>query len=301
MKLAWAALPFLPLSLAFLRDRPRALWVTALCAFILSLTISLERRDAGIALFVTGLLLLKSLQAAAGHEKPPGYLDFVLFLLLPVIVRWDTLRRPDLMGAAQHAALGIGQVLLVRTYTGTLLGLRNPIAIVVATQLALYLLLAGWTNVVAAMLSLRGLDYDAPFRSPLLSRTPAEFWGRRWNTWVSYMLYRYVFVPVGGRRHPVRGALAAFAVSGLYHEAGALMFARRVTGWMMAYFLLQGVVVAATSHSRLFRRLAHRAPLVSGVMTLIFVLASGVIFIRAIDGIDPAGTWQRCCRLLFQS
>src|SRR5436190_13216145 len=238
VRLAWAILPLLPLGLAFLRNRPRALWIAALSACVASIPISLERSDARMAMVITGLLLLKSLQAAAGHEKPRGYFDFVLFLLLPVIVRWETPRRLDLVRAVQHASLGIGQVLLVKTAAGPLLGLRNPLAIIVATQLALYLLLAGWANVVVAMLSLRGLDYDAPFRSPLLSRTPAEFWGRRWNTWISYMLYRYVFVPTGGRRYPVRGALAAFAVSGLYHEAGVLMFARRVTGWMMVYFLL---------------------------------------------------------------
>ncbi len=294
------AVLLLPLALPLLRGHPRILWIVAVTGCIASFTVPEGSAGARSATFVTLFVFLKSLQAAFGHEKPRDYLDFAFFLLMPVVVRWDTPRRPSVLRASWSVVLGACQVLIVRAFAGELLGLRNPVAIVIGTQLALYLLLAGWANVAVSMLRLRGLDYDAPFRSPILARTPAEFWGRRWNTWVSYMLHRYVFVPAGGRRHPIRGTLSAFAVSGLYHEAGALMFVGRVTGGLTLYFLLQGVVVAATSRSQRFRRLAHRIPFASGAITLTALLASGVVCFLAIDGVDPARTWQRCCAMALK-
>src|SRR6185503_6456938 len=109
------------------------------------------------------------------------------------------------------------------------LDLRNPVELI-TTQLGLYTTLAGVANIGVMSLSLRGLDYDDPFDNPLASRTPSEFWGRRWNTWVNHMLYRYVFMPSGGRRHPVRGTLAAFTVSGVFHEALVVASTTTFTG-----------------------------------------------------------------------
>jgi len=150
-------------------------------------------------------------------------------------------------------------------------------------------------------LSLRGLDYDDPFDNPLAARTPGEFWGRRWNTWVSHMLYRYVFLPSGGRRHPVRGTLAAFAVSGALHEGFVVVGTLGFSGWMGGFFLLQGALVAATSHSRPFRRLARRAPLATWAFTIVLMLATGTLFVRGADGIEPSDAWRRCCRVTSAS
>jgi len=96
----------------------------------------------------------------------------------------------------------------------------------ITTQVGIYLALAGACNLAVVTLALRGLDFDDPFDNPLVARSPGEFWGRRWNTWVNHMLYRYVFVPSGGWRRPVRGTLAAFPVSGALHEGFVVVGAR---------------------------------------------------------------------------
>lgn len=166
----------------------------------------------------------------------------------------------------------------------------------ITTQVGIYLALAGACNLAVVTLALRGLDFDDPFDNPLVVRSPREFWGRRWNTWVNHMLYRYVFVPSGGWRRPVRGTLAAFAVSGALHEGFVVVGTREFTGWMGGFFLAQGVLVAATSQSRWFRRLVRHAPALTWVFTLVAALTTGVMLVRGADGIDPSEAWRRCCR-----
>ena len=275
---ALAAFLASPWALAFLRERPFALRTAALAAC--ALTFAIPRARFVIAVFAM-LMLIKALQAAAGHEKPRGYLNFVLFLLLPVVVRWDAPPRPDPRRARRSAILGFVQFAagIVITDAATRMVQCNA-AFVVLFQVGLYLVAAGAFNVLVAPLALRGLDFDDPFDSPFLARTPGEFWGRRWNTWVTHMLHRYVFVPSAGRHHPFRGTLAAFAVSGLVHEA---IFARvpgAAFGWMLAYFLVQGALVVATSRWRALRSFAARHPWIARGVTIAVILASGTLFVR---------------------
>jgi hypothetical protein len=94
----------------------------------------------------------------------------------------------------------------------------------------------------------------------------------------------------------VRGTLAAFAVSGAFHEAAADVGTLSFSGWMLAYFLVQGTLVAATSQARSFRRLARRAPALTWALTVVVMLATGAMLVRGSDGIDPSNAWRRCCR-----
>jgi hypothetical protein len=292
--LALAALPF---TLALLRHWPRLMCGVALaaCALPFLLPPSEPILRAGSAF--TWLIFVKMLQYAAGHERPRGFLDFLLFIIMPAIVRWETPHHPDLGRAARHLATGLFELGLAALLVVVVvrLDLRNPIELI-TTQIGLYAVLAGVANIGVVSLSLRGIDYDDPFDNPLAARTPGEFWGRRWNTWVNYLLYRYVFMPSGGRRHPVRGTLAAFAVSGAFHEAAADVGTLSFSGWMLAYFLVQGTLVAATSQARSFRRLARRAPALTWALTVVVMLATGAMLVRGSDGIDPSNAWRRCCR-----
>lgn len=284
-------------ALILLRNRPRAMCGVALAACVLPLLLptSDPLLRAGTAL-LTWLFLVKTLQFAARHEAPTGVFDLLLFLTIPAVVRWQAARRPDYARALRSVVRGLGQLALMGLLTLTVISLdaRNPVQLI-TTQVGIYLALAGVLNIAAATLSARGLDYDDPFDNPLAARTPAEFWSRRWNTWVSHMLHRYVFLPAGGRRHPLRGTLAAFAASAALHEGFVVVGLLTVSGWMGAYFLLQGVLVAVTSRWRPFRRLAREVPALGWLVTLAVLLASGTLLVRGADGLDPSQGWRRCC------
>jgi hypothetical protein len=292
------ALGVLAVALALLTDRPRLMWIVALAGCLLPFLLpGSEPLLRAAAAILVCLFFVKALQVAAGHERPRGTLDSLLFLVIPALVRWESPRRPDPARAARSLLTSLGQVGLAFLLMSVVLRLdvRNPVQLI-TTQIGIYLGLAAACNIAVIPLSLRGLDYDDPFDNPLAARTPSEFWGRRWNTWVNYMLYRYVFVPSGGQRNPVRGTLAAFALSAALHEAFVVAGTRTFSGWMAGFFLVQGGLTALTSRSRPFRRLARRAPVLTWALTLVAMLTTGTMFVRGADGIDPSDAWRRCCR-----
>jgi len=251
-----------------------------------------------IVAMVTWPIFVRMLRYAAGHERPQGLHDFLQFLMIAAIIRWQSPRRPDKARALRSLLTAVVQVGLATALMQTTLwlDLRNAV-LLVTTQIGIYLVVAGIFNVYETWLSLRGLDYDPPFDSPFLSRTPAEFWARRWNTWIHAILHQYVFIPCGGRRHPVRGTFAAFAISGVFHVGLVAAGTLNLSGWMFAYFLLQGALVVGTSRSRSFRQLAARRPALSAAMTLAVILGAGSMLIRGAADVDPSHAWQRCCEL----
>ena len=287
-----------PVILSLLRERSRLMRVVALSACALPFLLpNNEPFFRAAAALLTWLLLAKTLQYMAGHEKPRGFVDLLQFLTIPVVVRWEVPRRTDPGRARRTLLRGLVQLGLTLLLMLAVLQLdRTHLIQLITTQVGIYLSLAGALNLAVVTLALRGLDYDDPFDNPLAARTPGEFWGRRWNTWVNHMLYRYVFVPLGGRRRPGRGTLAAFAFSAALHEGFVVAGTREFTGWMGGFFLVQGVLVVATSQSRSFRRLARRVPVLTWAFTLMAMLTTGVMLVRGADGIDPSDAWHRCCR-----
>lgn len=290
--LLMAALPF---TLALLRDWPRLLCGVALagCALPFFLPMSAPFSRTFAAAF-TCLFLIKGLQFKAGHVRPQGRFDFLLFILSYVVVRWETPRRPDRRRAARTLLTGLfhlGLAWLLRDLV-LRLDVHHPVQLF-TSQLGVYLLAAGGCSLTSVKLSLRGLDHDDGFNKPFASVSPSEFWGQRWNNWISELLHRYVFLPSGGRRHPLRGLLAAFAVSGLFHELMFDIGTMRFNGGMLAFFLLQGGLVAVTAQSRLFRRLVRDLPVLAWLLTLILMLGTGILFVYGMDGADPSNGWRR--------
>ena len=89
--------------------------------------------------------------------------------------------------------------------------------------------------------------------------------------------------------------MAAFAVSGAFHEAFTAVATLTVSGWIGGFFLVQGTLVAATSRVSAFRRLARRVPAVAWAGTVLAMLATGTMLVRGAEGIDPSHAWRRCC------
>ena len=277
---ALLALLLAPWVIALLRASPAALRLAALVVAALPFGIPHFR-------FITAVLatvmVIKMLQAAARHEQPRGYLDFVLFLCLPVVARWEIPGRADVSRAIRSVLRGAALIAVGFVIARTTTELKEwPVAFVILFQVELYLVAAGAFNILVAPLALRGIDYTDPFRSPFLAKSPAEFWGRRWNTWVNHLLHRYVFLPVGGKRRPSLGVFAAFAISGLAHEAIFGFIAWHVTGWMLVYFLTQAALVMLTSRWQAFRTLTRRAPVAAWALTMIAMFATGSLFVHGV-------------------
>jgi len=93
---------------------------------------------------------------------------------------------------------------------------------------------------------------------PVLATSLSDFWGKRWNTWVSDW-FRQVFLR-SYRKRPAKALLLIFICSGLWHELlinvpTILFIGPNLFGEMMVYFLLQAIGIAL---ERRFRWLKGR-------------------------------------------
>lgn len=188
--------------------------------------------------------------------------------------------------------VGIGLVLLAwaRDVDWVRLGF---VAEHVTRVLLLYLVgFDGGLAVLGAVLGLLGVARLPFTRHPIVALTPADFW-RRYNLEAGRWFHHDIFLPVQGRRRPVRATLLTFLVSGVLHEYLAAVLLGRVQGYQLACFLLHGVAVVLT-----FRIRPRGAWRVVGVAcTFAFVMAAAVLFFASIENIAP-GRFYRAGALL---
>ncbi|MBI4613485.1 MAG: hypothetical protein HY720_07745 [Planctomycetes bacterium] len=147
-----------------------------------------------------------------------------------------------------------------------------------AKLLAVYPVLDGVIVATVALWRLAGWRSLDVYREPILARTPADFW-RRYNRPIGQFLLEDVAKPAGGYHAPVRATMAAFLASAILHEYLATIAIGRVQGYQTAFFLLQGVAVAATQ--RVKPRGLAAIPWVFG--TILFNLASLLLFCASVD------------------
>lgn len=105
-----------------------------------------------------------------------------------------------------------------------------------------------WTVVAGSLVELLFLPSGklppSLHRCPLAARSLADFWGSRWNRWVSDYLFTAVVSPL--RRRPGLAVVAVFLVSGLIHELTIdltlyLASGKKLFGMQLGYFAIQGV------------------------------------------------------------
>jgi hypothetical protein len=118
-----------------------------------------------------------------------------------------------------------------------------------------HLLLRGWIGLAGLVFILHfgtfhllalawqriGVNAQPIMRSPIRSKSLAEFWGKRWNAAFHRLVYDLVFHPA--RRHlgVIPTTLLVFLVSGLVHDLVISLPARETYGLPTIYFLLQGI------------------------------------------------------------
>jgi hypothetical protein len=115
----------------------------------------------------------------------------------------------------------------------------------------------GLFHLLALFWQRAGLNAQPIMRAPVLSKSVAEFWNRRWNVAFNQLVYPAVFRPLARRLNPLWACLAAFLVSGLVHELVISIPAGGGYGLPTAYFLVQGCAVLL-ERSRVGRLLGLR-------------------------------------------
>jgi D-alanyl-lipoteichoic acid acyltransferase DltB (MBOAT superfamily) len=148
--------------------------------------------------------------------------------------------------------------------------------------LTFYAGLEGLLIVTVTCARLLGVQARDVLERPVLAVTPADFW-RRYNRVIGQFLHEDVFLRVGGFRAPLRATMITFVISALAHEYLFGIAIGRVEGWQTAFFLVQGLAVAATV------RLKPRGPwvFVSTAMTLAFNIATSFLFYASVDAVSP--------------
>lgn len=156
-----------------------------------------------------------------------------------------------------------------------------------------YLGVSAFVDVVTGLAMQTGIHVAEGFDAPPLARSPRDFWGRRWNLVVHDLVFRHVFLPLGGLRRPLRSTVGVFVISGLIHEyfvLACLGHPGRYPGFMMLFFGLHGLAVMVQlawdrgpgRRSRMARPLAIVLHLAWFTLTApLFFAPIGEIFARA--------------------
>jgi hypothetical protein len=236
---------------------------------------------------VTVLTKLYDVHFDCRHRRPPSFAAFASFLGNPFsLVRRllaneprPTVRENLLRLGSGIVGLSAGVALLIGLFHVDWEGIPFLVEHAAKTA-AFWLAVISCMNIGTALLRLTGGKARDFANYPFAARTPADFW-RRYNRPVYQFFWEDVFKPVGGLRAPIGATLFVFAVSAVVHEYVFGIALGRVQGYQAAFFLLQGVAVAATVRVKAGGWWA--VPWIAG--TLGFNLVSSVLFFASVNGL----------------
>jgi alginate O-acetyltransferase complex protein AlgI len=226
------------------------------------------------ALFL-GMKLVVTAEGRLSGRPVPGVLGWTAFAFLwPGMRPWAFARAPGARArdgngsvAAGLRSLGAGAAsILVARWIGV-----EGAARLVSVPLALvglgFLFHFGLFRVLAAFWRSRGAAVTPLFDRPLASRSPSEFWSRRWNLAFSEMLQVALRRPLRPALGPTAATGAAFLLSGLLHEAAISLPVRGGYGLPLLYFAIQAALVLAEGRLLRGRSAAiRRAGTLAGVV-----------------------------------
>jgi len=101
----------------------------------------------------------------------------------------------------------------------------------------------GAFDALAGLFRWNGLPVERICPDPWLSRSLAEFWGRRWNRAFHAVALDHVYRPLARRWGPTAAVAAVFLFSGLVHELVVSFPAGGGWGRPTLYFALHGALV----------------------------------------------------------
>ena len=275
----------------------RAMWIgtVAIWALLWALPWLADRSSlpalAAVTLVVAAALPAKLIDSAAApwvwNERPLRVWAF--FLSLPFVVCFrghlrDPARPRDesvrlvLRGLVE---LAVGVALLGWAFSTDWRGTSVVVEHLVKLTGVYLVALDGGFVLATGALRLAGFTIHDLCDHPILALTPADFW-RRYNRDAGRFYFENLF-----RRLPVRSAavrtLVVFFANGLVHEYLAWVLCGRAFGYQVAFFSLQGIGVALTARLRPTGPLA----LISRAATVLFMLATSVLFLANVDQAFP--------------
>ena len=301
-------LPFLVATAGFpvvgQRGATGRLWFALLCAAMAFCPVSLPvehrllRFLAALTVVIQGFKLydLRLDLLHGRHVRFPEYLTFLANPFVAVRRRLSFEPRPTravygwrLMVGICGLAVGVvaGRQVFVADWSKAPFLLEHStkmIAFYVPTLSALSASVAGWR-----LLGGSARDY---MNRPYLARTPADFW-HRYNRNFQQFFLEDVFNTLDNRlSRPVK-IMIVFALSAMLHEYVFGIATGRVQGYQTAFFLLQGISVAATMRVR--PRGWRAIPWAMG--TTLFVLLCSTLFFASMQGVvpfysRPVGGWS---------
>jgi predicted DCC family thiol-disulfide oxidoreductase YuxK len=241
----WLPLMFLPLAALLLRavtDPWVFMWVLAFsiyggCKWLTYRDTLVEGLDLPLRTRIIYLLLWPGMSLKEFAGMPPANVR------MNVAARW--------FAALTKTMIGIGLVWfavpIISSDVWLLRGWVGMIGLIMMLHFGTFHLLA---------LTLQSFGFNARpnMRAPLLARSLADFWGRRWNTAFNVLADRYGFRPLTARIG-ARGALAVvFLVSGVIHELVITLPAGGGYGLPTLYFALQAAGLFTERHPLIRRR-----------------------------------------------
>ncbi|KAJ1392509.1 Wax synthase [Sesbania bispinosa] len=245
------------------------------------------------AFFITWLtnfkLLLFSYDLGPLSSNPPKSLPlFLSFACLPIRITPKQTYPSNQNPSKLYLLLPIKALL----FGLLLIGLNehkqklHPTAILGIYCCLIYLLLdvvLGLCNILVK--AALGIELELPSDEPYFSSSLRDFWGRRWNLIVTYILRHTVYIPVksllsntvlGPQWAPLLGVITVFLVSGLMHELLYYYVTRATPTWeVTCFFVLHGVCVVVEFGVKKWLGLKWRLHwALSGPITVAFVVAT---------------------------
>ncbi|NUM37401.1 MAG: hypothetical protein HUU50_22900, partial [Candidatus Brocadiae bacterium] len=115
-----------------------------------------------------------------------------------------------------------------------------------------YLHFSGLIDIITGVVMQSGIMLEEVFDSPLVSQSPREFWGKRWNIYFRNVSHRNIFLPAQGKMPVVLGVICVFALSIILHEYMIwVSLGVQYLGYMTAFFSIH---CAATIAQTWFRQ-----------------------------------------------
>ncbi|MDD5224169.1 MAG: MBOAT family protein [bacterium] len=179
--------------------------------------------------------------------------------------RTDPARKPDIKGGICYFFSGIGYILAAGflILIGTYFRLEEwsyPIS-VVAKMIYFFLFANAAAEFSYFYTRLAGREITPVFNEPLRSYSVEDFWSNRMNVSVRQYFLRFIFLPLGGPKRQELGIMATFLASGLIHEYQMDVASMNPAGfgYILAFFLIHGVVVVWEHWFKRWLKRNHRA------------------------------------------
>ncbi|MCI7643490.1 MAG: MBOAT family protein [Lentisphaeria bacterium] len=149
--------------------------------------------------------------------------------------------------------------------------------VMILFAIQIYCDFSGYTDIARGIIKIMGYRFNQNFNHPYFSDSFKDFWGR-WHISLSSWFRDYVYIPLGGSRHPVypveygmRNLFITFVLSGIWHGAG----------WNFLFWgMLHGIYLIVERLTKLPERL-KKLPggrYISMLIVFFFVLLAWVFF-----------------------